>query len=828
MKVSLNWLKEFVELPPSTEALVDLLTLAGVEVEGIETRGVSIESVVVAQILESAQHPNADRLSVCKVDDGSGQTRQIVCGAKNYKVGDKVPLALPGAVLPGDFKIKVGKLRGVESEGMMCSASELGLGESHEGLLILPQSAPTGAPLSDLFPADTILDLEITPNRADLLSYRGIAREVAALTGSQLKIVGQAPRLPRADAPAKASRALALQSEVRIDAPEKCSLYTARKISNIRVAPSPAWLRDKLEASGIRAINNIVDITNFVMLEMGQPLHAFDADKLHGGLRIRVAAEGEEFLALDGRAYKLTSDDLLIADEQRGIAIAGVMGGEETGVTQMTTNVLLESACFQPSSIRRTSRKLGFISDSSYRFERGVDAAGVLAASQRASQLFAEIAGGETGELMIGFGPDSPFGFDPARAMEPVENDYTHTVSLRPERCSQVLGATVAPERADEILSSFGLKKQDGDTWAVPSFRQDLTREIDLVEEVSRVFGIENIAGRAQGFYAPSSGGDHAHDRNMRIRRALVSLGFFEARTLALISETALQNQLFRWLPDQIATEVAPVSDTRDEILRVRNPLSEDHVALRPSLVPGLLATLEHNIRNGAHDIRLFEIGRVFGSGGEQEERTHLGLLLTGNAHERSWRDAKPRAADFFDLKAALASLGSLGFGEFEYATLANPGLALSVTIRVSGVHVGHAGQLLPAKARALDLATPVLVAEIDLSTFAAEPPRKRFHKIGKFPAITRDIAMLAPKRVEHGHILEVLHAANEPLLARAELFDLFTDPTGEKIPADQKSLAYSLTYRSAERTLTADEVNAAHARLKERLKAELNVVFRE
>jgi phenylalanyl-tRNA synthetase beta chain len=260
----------------------------------------------------------------------------------------------------------------------------------------------------------------------------------------------------------------------------------------------------------------------------------------------------------------------------------------------------------------------------------------------------------------------------------------------------------------------------------------------------------------------------------------------------------------------------------------VRNPLSEDHVVLRPSLMPGLLATLEHNIRAGMRDVRLFEIGRVFRGGNERQERTHLGLLITGGAHERSWRDTKPSVADFFDLKGALDSLRPLGFGEFEYTMLPNPELALSVTIRVSGVHVGHAGQLLPAKARALDITAPVLVAEIDLSTFAAEPPRKRFREIGRFPAVTRDIAMLAPKRVEHGHIHEVLHAANEPLLARVELFDVFTDPTGEKIPADQKSLAYSLTYRSSERTLTADEVNAAHARLKERLKAELNVAFRE
>lgn len=812
MKVSLNWLKEFVELLPSVEALVDLLTLAGVEVEGIESRGVKIEKVVVARILESAQHPNADRLSVCKVDDGSGQPRQIVCGAKNYKVGDKVPLALPGAVLPGDpstgsgqvFKIKIGKLRGVESEGMMCSARELGLGESHEGLLILPRDAKVGAPLSELFPSDTILDLEITPNRADLLSHIGIAREIAALTGKEFLFTAKSAKSAKGSENLENLRALRGSFEIEIEAPVKCPFYTAQKISNVKIASSPPWLRERLESVGVRSINNIVDITNFVMLEMGQPLHAFDADKLHGNIRVRIAREGEEFLALDGRTYKLTFDDLLIADEQRGIAIAGVMGGEEMGVTQTTTNVLLESAYFQPSSIRRTSRKLGLMSDSSYRFERGIDPEGVLAASRRVTDLILKLAGGKA---------------EAAPAASGETPNFRRTVALRPERCSQVLGTTVAPSRVDEILTSFGLKKTGVENaWAVPSSRQDLTREIDLIEEVMRVFGIENIAGRAQGRFAPSSATDHTHDRDMRLRRTLSSLGFYEARTLALISNMALANQLFRWLSNEITAQAA-------EILRVRNPLSEDHVALRPSLVPGLLATLEHNIRNGQRDVRIFEIGRIFQTNADGVERTHLGLLLTGAVQERSWREAKPRPLDFFDLKGVLASLG---LGDFAYESRENPELALSVAIRVSGIEIGHAGQLWPAKARALDIAEPVLVAEINLSAFDAGVVRQRFSEIGKFPAMTRDIALIAPKNVTHAQINNVLQTSNEPLLAQAELFDLFTDPSGGKIAADQKSLAYSLTYRSAERTLTADEVNAAHALLKSRLKADLKVAFRE
>ena len=789
MKVSLNWLAEFVELPPSVPALVDLLTLAGVEVEGIDSRGVSVEKVVVAQILESAQHPNADRLSVCKVDDGSGSPRQIVCGAKNYHVGDKVPLALPGAVLPGDFKIKVGKLRGVESEGMLCSAKELGIAEDAAGLLILSPDAQVGAPLSELFPSDTILDLEITPNRADLLSYTGIAREVAALTGKHLATGVTGKFLQKQPSPAA-------ESSVQIGAPEKCPFYTARRIANIKVGASPAWLRAKLEASGIRSINNVVDVTNLVMIETGQPLHAFDGDRLHGSIRVRVANDAEEFHALDGRAYKLSADDLVIADEMRGVAIAGVMGGEETGVTAATVNVLLESAYFQPSSIRRTSRRLGLLSDSSYRFERGIDPAGVLAASERAVNLILELAGGEA---------------EPNAEIAGAAPDFRRTVSLRAERCAAVLGTEISAERIEGILSGFGLEKADAAMWQVPSFRQDLTREIDLIEEIIRVFGIENVPGRAAGPFAASSASDRAHDRDMRVRHALAAQGFHEARTLALIAETASETRAYFY----------ETADTR----RVRNPLTADHAVLRPSLMPGLFATLQHNIRAGRRDLRLFELGRVFRASADGEERSHLGLLMTGASRRASWREANPRVLDFFDLKGALTSLG---LGAVEMESGANPALAMGVSIRVSGVQIGHAGQLWPAASRELDLATPVFIAEMDLSAFPADRARKSFQPIPRFPAVTRDIAMLAPTMVTHEQVLRVLKSAGEPLLASVELFDLFTDPSGERIPAGQKSLAYSLTYRGDERTLLADEVNAAHARLKERLKADLAVVFRE
>jgi phenylalanyl-tRNA synthetase beta chain len=780
MKVSLSWLGEFVDLPKDTAELCHLLTLAGVEVEGIEQRGVSIPNVVVAQINESIQHPNADRLSVCKVDDGSGTARQIVCGAKNYRVGDKVPLALPGAVLPGDFRIKIGKLRGVESQGMLCSAAELSLADEAEGLLILPASARVGASISELYPPEVVLDLEITPNRPDLLSHAGIAREVAALTGSEFRY-----------APAAAS-SLEPAAQIENRAPELCPFYSARRITGVKVGPSPDWLRARLETIGLRAINNVVDVTNFVMLELGQPLHAFDAAKLHGPLEVRTARGGESFAALDGRTYQLGSRHLVIADSERPIAVAGVMGGEESGVTGLTTDLWLESAFFQPASIRRTSRELGLMSDSSHRFERGVDAAGVLAASERAAKLIVEIAGGTLGE------------FATAGAIP----DFTRVVPFRESRCAALLGAELPEGRAASILSMLGLQQSRGG-WHVPSFRQDLTREVDLIEEVTRVYGIEKIPSRMVARFAPASAADRAHDLRMRLRRALAARGFFETRSLTLISN--------RTLDRHFNPEPAP--------LHVRNPLGEDQTTLRSELLPGLIRIAAENARLGRRSLRLFELGRVFSSE-KPEERTHVALVMTGGVSAVSWREPEVRDADLFDVKGILAALAPRV--EMRFERIQNQRLALAVRVIMNGAQIGFGGQLWPAEARELDLgAAPLLVAEVDADALGAGAPG-RFTAINKFPAVTRDVALVLPSEVPHATVEETLRAANEPLLESIELFDVFSDPSGAKLPADRRSLAYTLTYRAADRTLSADEASAAHARLKERLKASLGAAFRE
>lgn len=790
MKVSLNWLREVVEFREDAARLAHLLTMAGVEVEEIATRGADFPKVVVAQILASEQHPNADRLSVCRVEDGSGRQPQIVCGAKNFKVGDKVLLAQPGAVLPGDFKIRVGKLRGVDSEGMLCSASELGLAGDSTGLLLLDPSAEPGTPIATLFPADTVLDLEITPNRPDLLSHEGIAREVAALTGSAWH--PKAVFTPETAAPAHVPAV-----------GEGCALYSVRRFEAVTVAPSPEWMRQRLEALGMRAINNVVDITNWVMLETGQPLHAFDADKLRGNLSVRFARPGETIEALDAKTYTLSQNDLVIADDGGPVAIAGVMGGAATAVDERTTRVALESAAFAAPLVRRTSRSLGLSSESSYRFERGVDVAGALKASQRAAALLGELAGARDVGLHVGGGDPTVDLGALLMGLTPVRH-----VPLRLERVASLLGAAVPEPRIAEILGALGLSKSDGG-WDVPTHRADLTREVDLIEEIARILGIEYFPASTRAHFSSASNADERYDRLMQIRRAALGQGLFEARSLTLVSE-----------------RMAASPFVEVPLRRVKNPLNEDQVVLRPALVPGLLEAATRNARGGVKQVRLFEVGRVFSAEGA-EERTHLGVVLAGPATAASWRHADPTEADLFDLKGVLSAV--LG-RRVEFAAAPTQGsLGVAVRVLVDGTDAGFAGQLRPSEAKALDLGGSLLAAEIALDAQLGNPVvPARFRELPRFPHTTRDIALVAPAELPHGRVVEVLTSAREPLLQEVTLFDVFTDPTGVRVPAGAKSLGYSLTYRSAERTLTTDEVNAAHNRLKQFLTAELGVQPRE
>lgn len=787
MKISLHWLADHLDLRDrSIEEISDLLTFAGIEVEGITSMP---DRLVVARIDQSEPHPNADKLSVCQVDDGSGSPRQIVCGAKNYRVGDKVPLALPGCDLGNGFVIKEGKLRGVPSLGMLCSAKELGLSASAEGLLILPDPLPPGTPLGEVFPP--VLEVEITPNRPDLLSHLGLARELAALLRLPLK---QAATYGDSRTPART----AAGDEIRIEAPESCPFYTGRILRGIRVGPSPAWLQERLSAVGLRPINNIVDITNYVLLETGQPLHAFDLARLDGGIRVRLASAGESFHALDGKIYQLAAEDCVIADSRTPQALAGVMGGELSGVTESTSAILLESAYFTPSHVRRTSHRLALHSDSSYRFERGVDPGQVVGASDLAVRLIREIAGGEAAEEILLAGKP------------PV---LTGKVKLHNKQCRELIGYPVEDAEISGILTGLGLKP-DKAGWQIPSYRQDLQRPVDLIEEVARVMGLARVPSSRTAEFTQPSPADQAYDFRRRLRRQLAHLGFFECQTIKLISEAQLQDDL-AGLPGLGSP------------LRVLNPMTDTHTYLRPALIPSLLRVADHNLRMGAEILRLFEMGTVFATGpdGRDIEEPHLGLLLTGPAFELSWRRKEPRLMDFHDLRGVLEALAG---PSLTLSPVEDGRVLAAADIRLGKTVIGRAGQLWPARARQLDLEQPVLVAELSIAKLAsALEASPRFAEWPRFPAMTRDIAIEAPEELTNQQIADYFASLNEPLLESFRLFDVFSDPTGEKLPPGKRSLAYSLTYRDPKGSLEAVTIDALHARILEGLKARLPVSFR-
>lgn len=798
MQVSLNWLQTHLDLSGyTTPQLSDLLTFAGIEVEGIEEKGVASDKVIVAQIQSFEQHPNADKLSVCQVDDGSGSPRQIVCGAKNFKAGDKVPLALPGAALPGGFEIKEGKLRGVVSNGMMCSAKELGIGEDTGGLWILDGGLPVGKPLNQIIESDTLFDLEITPNRSDLLSHLGLARELAALTGLPLK--GGRDH-SKTTSPARAAKA----DEVALEATDGCPYYTARVIKGVTVGPSPAWLKARLESIGLRPINNIVDITNYVMMEMGQSLHCFDLDKLQGGIVVRRAKEGEKILALDGQEYSLLTEDLVIADGQRPVAIAGVMGGEETGVVEGGTNILLEAAYFAPSTVRRTARRLNLHSDSSYRFERGLDPQQVHGGSDLATKLILEIAGG-TAEAEIRVAGEAPA--------------LVSDVTLDEVRAHKLLGISeLKTEEAHGILAKLGLIKKSGDaatsTWTIPSYRLDLLRSVDLVEEIARVIGLDRVPAKFTAAFAQGDGTDKIYDHSMQLRQALANRGFNEAQTLRLIATGQTNDAL---------------GNPTGGLAALKNPLSEDHTTLRPSIVPGLLASAALNVRQGADRLRLFEIGRVFLKmpNGMVREEERLAILLSGPVAPSTWHAREPKAADIFDLRGLVESLP--GVSGVEIKPLKDSGTFLLHSELKAGNRVlGWIAQVHPARARALDARTPVYVCELLLSALrqGSTGPAK-FNDLPRFPAMTRDVAFELPADVSNAKVTAFFSSVKEPLLISTALFDVFADPSGTKLPKDRKSLAWTLTYRASDKTLETAEVDAAHSRIVAALEKALPVVVR-
>ncbi|MBK1881478.1 phenylalanine--tRNA ligase subunit beta [Luteolibacter pohnpeiensis] len=793
MNVSLNWLGTHLDVAgKSIKEIDDLLTFAGVEVEGIETKGIASEKIVVAQIMEAVQHPNADKLKVTQVDAGEGSLRQIVCGAKNYKVGDKVPCALPGAALPGGFTIGEAKMRGVESKGMLCAASEIGLPEGEDGLLILPEDAVIGRPVKEMFDSDVLLELEVTPNRPDLLSHRGMARELAALL--------KTPLIPLETPEEKLASA---EGKIRVEATDTCPFYSAIRIRGVEVKDSPAWLKQRLESIGLKPINNIVDVTNFVLHELGQPLHAFDAAKVSGAIVVRPAKDGEIFHALDDEKYELSGEDLLISDESgAALALGGVMGGLESGVSASTTEILLEAAYFTPQGIRRTSRKTALMSDSSYRFERGVDPAGVLKASALAVKLILETAGGEADAAVLAVGEI------------PV---LTQPVVLDAKKLDQLMGGSIALAEAEEILTRLGLTKLADGQWSVPSFRADLQRHIDLVEEIARVHGLDNVPSRFAGAFVPASAVDAAYDADMVLRRRLAALGVFECQTIKLISDAQMQDAL----------PLRPLQD--GDVIRVKLPLSEDHVVMRPSIIPGLVASAVRNVRQQAKALRFFEMGRVFRNAGggkaKDQESENLALLVSGNAQSAAWSQ-KERAADLYDLKGLISAL--LRNQAIQFFPRDRDGFVLSCDIKAGDQNIGVFGRIAPTRARELDLPAETHVAELDLAKLRKMISGvQHVEDLPQFPASTRDAAMELAATTANAEIEKVIAKHAEPLLISAECFDVFTDPSGEKLAADRKSVAYRFTYRDSGRTLKSDEVDAAHQKMLAALTKGLGVSFR-
>lgn len=796
MKTSYKWLQDYVDLTWSPEELADGLTMAGLEVEGIETIGDLPETIVVAEIKERAKHPNADNLSLCQVDDGSGDLVRIVCGAPNCDAGQKTVLARLGTTI-GDFKIKKAKIRGEESFGMMCSQKELGLSEEADGIMILPDNAPVGAPLREYIGIDTVIDWEITPNRPDWLSHIGVAREIGALTNAEL-------RLPDVELTSVGGD-INDHIEVIVEDADLCPRYTARYIRNVKIGPSPMWMQDYLNALGLRPINNVVDITNFVLHECGQPLHAFDYDKIRGQkIIIRRAGNGEKMQTLDRQEHELTPENLLIADAEGGIALAGVMGGGNSEISDATTNVLLESAAFYAPNIRKTSKILGLSTDSSYRFERGVDLNMVEFASARAAQLMCEYA---DGELVDGFIDVSA---GPYKA---------HEVTARYARINSLIGIAVPPETVKQLMTGLGLEivkdEVDALTLGVPSWRLDLEREVDLIEEIARLHGFDKIPAKIPGGQVggPIESDDYLPQQ--QLIDAFLGLGLDECVHIAPISQ---------------AQAVASTGVGESELVNITNPLSQDYGVMRPSLLPSMIATVGGNIAHGNEDFRLFELGRTYRKTADTfEEALECCIAISGRKHPERFSAEFEEVYDFYDLSGLL-------YDFFEAVKLSKPEIASTTDVSLAdgaaavmtldGVVVATLGQATPELTQDMRIRHPLWLARVQLGPILDKLGAARTYRgMSQFPSTARDVAFVADESLQHNDVLGVVDKCNVKILEKVHLFDIFRDE--EKVGKGKKSMAYSLTFRSPKRTLKDKEVNRAHENIKAQLVKQLGVEIR-
>jgi len=800
MIISYNWLKEYVDVDLSPADLAAMLTMLGLEVERIDERFTGMDTVVVAQVQEKAQHPNADKLSVCKVNNGT-EILDIVCGAQNFKSGDKVALAQIGTVLPGDFKIKRSKIRGEESCGMLCSEKELGIADESAGIMILSADLQIGIPLFDaLSMKDVIFEIGLTPNRSDCLSVIGIAREVAAKLRKKIS----RPVLNILED----SRRSEDFASVIIEDTDLCPRYAARFIKGCTIGPSPAWLVNRLKAVGMRSINNVVDVTNYVLMEFGHPLHAFDHDQLlEGRIVVKRASDGEKFTTLDGQERTLSADDLTIRDGGKAVALAGIMGGQNSEISDTTTNILLESAWFNPSAIRRTSKRLGIHSESSHRFERGADIDAVPLALDRAASMICELAGGSIAAGMLDVYP---------------EKLAERVITLRHDKVRELLGVLIPLEDTVEILKSLECSVQSADTLlkvTVPSYRVDLEREIDLIEELARMYGYDNIPVTMPYARVSSDRPQNRQRLERETRNLLVSFGFHE---VVNFSFSPLD------VPERM---MLACDDHRSTHIKLLNPLIDEHAVMRTTLLPGLLETSARNANFRVINQRIFELRRVYLVKTDHEypsEPLILGGIISGLRYPEGWNQGKEEV-DFFDAKGVVENIldslkvSSVTFEVKDTEPFYHPGKAC--TVYSSGERIGSLGEIHPTVQDNHSINNPVYYFEIDmecvvnlvLESVEISPP-------SRFPDASRDIAMFVDEAVPFASIQACVTSLKIKEIEEVSLFDLYK---GEHVPEGQKSIAIRVRYRLPDRTLTDEEVSGFHQRVIDALVKKIGACIR-
>ena len=769
MKISEQWLRSWVNPPISTAAMVEQLTMAGLEVDGTEPAAGVFTDVVVARVESVDKHPDADKLSVCQVSDGN-ERLQIVCGAPNVRSGLAVALARVGAELPGNFKIKPAKLRGVASAGMLCSEKELGLAEQSDGIMELPAEAPIGTPLRDYLELDdTVIEIDLTPNRGDCLSVAGIARELGTLNQCDVTELEPAPY----------QQTIEDTFGVNIAADQACTHYAGRVIRNVDVnAPTPVWMVERLRRSGIRSLGAVVDITNYVMIELGQPMHAFDLDQLDGRINVRWAGESERITLLDGKEIELDAQTLVIADDARPLALAGIMGGENSGVSDQTRAIFLESAFFTPEVIAGKARSFGLHTDSSHRFERGVDPELQIHAVDRATELILAICGGEAGPV--------------TEVVTEAHPKDRQPIDLRYQRIRRVLGITLEQDEIVDILQRLGMVvKSFNDSWMVkpPSFRFDIAIEADLLEELVRIHGYNNIPRTQPQYQAGMREMSESRQTLSQLRTSLVDRGYHEAITYSFVDPSwqALLD------PVHAAVELA-------------NPLSSEMSAMRTSIWPGLLQAVRHNLNRQQTRVRLFETGQVFlQNGTELAQIERIAGVICGSLHEEQWAD-QSREVDFYDLKADVEALfgaeANLDYRVEEYPAL-HPGQ--SAAIYRDGERIGWLGALHPQALTALDLSKTVYVFELDLEAVRVSH-LPSFRPLSKFPEVRRDLAILIDDTVSAQAIVHCIEQASSKILQEIRLFDIYT---GKGVDKGLKSVALGLILQDFSRTLTDQDIDS-------------------